>query len=203
VLRFRFSYNYLPPGLIPRLIVESHRNVLPGMPRWRTGAVLVARDCEVLVLADPDQRRIDLQVSGPVALRRAALNVVLNDLAAVHELNPEAEPTALVPLPDQPDEQVRYEHLLVLEERFGADHRYWPEAARREYTVGELLEGVRRDPVASSRRPSVTPSHGVTSQAHTVVLVHGIRTTALWQGPIRRAFGGPGFQGGTDELRPL
>ena len=57
VLRFRFRYNYLPPGLIPRLIVESHRNVMPGMPRWRTGAVLVTRDCEVLVTAAPDQRR--------------------------------------------------------------------------------------------------------------------------------------------------
>ncbi len=152
VLRFRFSYNYLPPGLIPRLIVELHRNVLPGMPRWRTGAVLVARDCEVLVLADPDQRRIDLQVSGPVALRRAALNVVLNDLETVHALNPEAEPLALVPLPEQPDQQVRYEHLLELERRYGSDHAFLPEGAGREFTVRELLEGVRRDPGASLRR---------------------------------------------------
>ena len=69
------TYSYLPSGLIPRLIVESHRNVSPGMPRWRNGVVLVTRRCTVLVEADSGKQRIDLQIDGPVALRRSALNV--------------------------------------------------------------------------------------------------------------------------------
>ncbi len=193
-LRFRYRYNYLPPSLIPRLIVESHRNLLPGRPRWRTGVVLVARDCEVLVLADPDQRRIDLQVDGSGALRRAALNIVLNDLEAVHGLNPEAEPVALVPIPDHPDEDVRYDYLLELERRFGASHEFLPQGARRLYQVGELLEGVRRDQNASLRRPSTAAAVNRSTEPHTVILIHGIRTTALWQNSIRRALEDQGFK---------
>jgi len=56
-------------------------------------------------------------VTGPPALRRAALNVALNHLETVHALNPEAEPVAVVPLPDRPTVHVRYEHLLMLEQR--------------------------------------------------------------------------------------
>jgi small GTP-binding protein len=163
VLRFRYGYGYLPPGLIPRLIVESSNNVKPDLPRWRSGVILATRGCEVLVIADPDARRVDLEVSGQAALRRAALNVVLNHLERVHALNPEAEPLALVPLPEQPDQQVRYEHLLELERRYGSDHAFLPEGAGREYTVRELLEGVRRDtgappPREPQARPEVEPS---------------------------------------------
>ena len=107
VLRFRYRYSYLPSGLIPRLIVESHRNVSPGMPRWRNGVVLVTRRCTVLVEADSGKQRIDLQVDGPVALRRSALNVVLNDLETVHARNPEAEPLAVVPLTDDLNSDVK------------------------------------------------------------------------------------------------
>jgi internalin A len=194
LLRFRYRYNYLPPSLIPRLIVESHRNVVPGRPRWRTGAVLFTRDCDVLVLADPDKRRIDLQADGPAALRRAALNVVLNDLEAVHALNPEAEPVALVPLPDRPDEQVRYDYLLELERRWGPSHAFLPEGAERMYEVEELLEGVRRDQNASLERPTVTDDRNRDIQPHTVILIHGIRTTALWQNSIRRTLEDQGFK---------
>jgi hypothetical protein len=55
---------------------------------------------------------------------------VLNDLDAVHRLNPEAEPLALVPLPDNPKEQVRYEHLLMLELKMGPDCAFSPRALR-------------------------------------------------------------------------
>jgi internalin A len=98
-LRFRYEYKYLPTGLIPRFIVESHRNLAPQKLRWRTGVVLDMRGCAALVVADLDRRRVDIQVKGSWPLRRAALNVVLNDLEAVHALNPEAGPVAFVPFP--------------------------------------------------------------------------------------------------------
>jgi internalin A len=144
-LRFRYTYNYLPPGLLPRFIVQAHQNLAPGKFRWRTGVVLVVIDCDILVTADPDQRRVEVAVKGPVARRRAALNVVLNHLETVHALNPEAEPTALVPLPDRPDVHVRYQHLLRLEELEGSDHSFIPDGANAKYRVGDLLNGVRRD----------------------------------------------------------
>lgn len=149
-LRFRFAYGFLPPSLIPRFIVHAHQNLAEGRFRWRTGAVMVARDCDVLVTADLDQRRVDIQVKGPAALRRSALNVMLDHLEAVHRLNPESNPIAVVPLPDQPELHVRYDHLLRLEERRGAGYEFIPEGTDREYKVSELLDGVRN--TTNSRR---------------------------------------------------
>ena len=145
-LRFRFAYDFLPPGLIPRFIVQAHRNLTDHPTRWRTGAVLRAADCPILVRGDRDRRRIDIMVAGPEGLRRSALNVVLDDLEDVHARHyPEIGAKALVPLTDQPELDVSYYHLLRLEERRGLDHEFDPEGADRSYTVRELLEGVRRN----------------------------------------------------------
>jgi hypothetical protein len=189
-LRFRYVYNYLPPGLIPRFIVQSRQNLTPEKSRWRTGVVLGVRDCEALVLADLDQRRVDIQVTGPPALRRAALNVVLNNLETVHALNPEAEPVAVVPLPDRPEVHVRYEHLLMLEQRMGSDYSFIPDGADRLYTIRELLDGVRRD---EAKQPSKVDSPTQHAKSHVVILVHGIRTRALWQNELRKILQKDGF----------
>ena len=192
---FAMPTSYLPPGLIPRFIVESHQNLTPERARWRTGVVLNVRNCQVLVLADLDQRRVDLQVDGPIALRRAALNVVLNDLKVVHALNPEAEPVALVPLPDRPEVHVSYEHLLKLEASFGPDHEFIPDGAERAYQVRELLEGVRlgQAVIASSTTTARTGERHEDTQTHVVILIYGIRTRALWQNAIGRALKRQGF----------
>jgi pimeloyl-ACP methyl ester carboxylesterase len=196
-LRFRYGYNFLPSGLIPRFIVESHRHLTADKRRWRTGAVLRVRDCDILVLADLDQQRVDIQIAGSPALRRAALNVVLDDLDAVHALNPEADPVAVVPLPDHPDTGVSYDYLLTLEREEGSDFLFRPEGtihlpagATRRYTVGELLDGVRRD---GRHQPRRTDSPPQPAKLHVVILVHGIRTRALWQNDLRNVLQNEGF----------
>jgi len=189
VLRFRFVYKYLPPGLVPRFIVESHQNLTPERAHWRTGVVLRTRDCHVLVVADLDQRRIDIKVDGPPKLRRLALNIVLDDLEAVHRLNPEAEPVARVPLPDRPDLDVTYAHLLKLEGQ-KTETLQCPDGADHDYQVGELLEGVRRD---ESRQPSKIADPVKETKPHVVILVHGIRTWALWQNELRKTLEREGF----------
>ena len=144
-LLFRFSYDFLPPGLIPEFIVQANRNLTATRTRWRTGVVLGVADCRILVRGDRDRRRIDIAVDGPATRQRSALNVVVNDLEAVHARNPESGAKPLVPLIDWPELHVSYGHLLKLEERYGLDYKFVPEDADRSYTVGELLEGVRRD----------------------------------------------------------
>jgi internalin A len=145
VLRFRIAYEFLPRGLVPRFIVQSHKKLAAEGARWRTGVVLRVSECNVLVQADPERRIIDITVDGPPGMRRSALDVVREDLAFVHELNPEAKPRELVPLPDNRSVDVAYEHLRKLEDRYGRDHEFLPQGAEREYRVSELLDGVRDD----------------------------------------------------------
>ena len=156
-LRFRFHYEFLPRRLIPRFIVQTHRNLTDNPTRWRTGVLLKASGCKILVRRDGDKSLIDIVVSGPVGRRRGALNVVLNDLEYVHKLNPEIGPDPRVPLPRQPEVSVSYEHLLHMELLNGPGYELHPEGANRPYTVHELLDGVRRDrPGDAEKETSVT-----------------------------------------------
>ncbi len=156
-LKFRVQYRFLPPGLLPRFIVQAHRNLTDKPTRWRTGVVLGAEGCHILVRADRDNHRIEITVAGPRSRQRAALGVVLNDLDDVNARNPGTEPKLQVLLREQPDVAVEYDHLLKLEARRGLDHEFDPVGADRPYTVRELLEGVRRE--AGSFRSDGDPSH--------------------------------------------
>jgi internalin A len=146
-LRFRFEYlPLLPQRLMPRFIVQAHRNLTAQPTRWRTGVRLSAAKCEILVSADIELKRVDIAVDGPPGLRRAALNVVLDDLDEVHRLNPELKPKALVPLPDEPALAVEYDDLLKWEREEGPQYTFWPSGgAKRKYSVQELLDGTRRE----------------------------------------------------------
>ncbi len=171
VLRFRYVYDYLPPGLIPRFIVRANRNLTPEKTRWRTGVVLKVRDCPLLVLADTEKKRVDIQVEGPQSLRRSALNIILDDLEFVHKLNLEAGPVARVPLPDYPEIDVSYEHLRKLEDQ--KIDTYFPDGADHAYQVSALLEGVRRQEL---QQPASSVGPPKVIKPHVVILIHGIRT---------------------------
>jgi nucleoside phosphorylase/Leucine-rich repeat (LRR) protein len=150
-LRFRFQYNILPADFIPRLIVEAHRILSDKPTWWRTGVVLKAEHCLVLVRADLARNRIEIQVKGTTG-RREALSVVRHYFDAVHHYYAKLPFEARVPLPDQPEESVGYEHLIRLEREESINYRFLPERANHKYSVRELLEGVREDARRLRRR---------------------------------------------------
>ena len=114
-IRFRYRYDILPSNIFPRFIVEAHRRLADPPTRWQTGAVLVIEDCRVVVTADLSNRLIDIRVDGQESPGRTALGIVRYHLENVHELHREVDPEALVPLYDQPELDVPYEHLIRLE----------------------------------------------------------------------------------------
>ncbi|HWO26635.1 MAG TPA: COR domain-containing protein [Kofleriaceae bacterium] len=174
-LRFRFQYSLLPTGFIPRFIVEAHRSLTDKPTWWRTGVVLGAEGCRILVRGDTARNRVEIHVAGTVG-QRAALSVIRNYFEAVHRHYAKLTVSARVPLPDQPDVDIGYDHLITLELEEGPEHAFRPEGARRKYTVRELLEGVRHDearhrrhdrdapprpgPDDHARRPSASPYRG-------------------------------------------
>ncbi len=173
-LRFRYRYEYLPSGLLPRLIVQGHPHLADPHVIWRSGAVFDIQNCKVLVIADRDKKRIDIQVDGPLPRRRAALGAVQADLDAVHAWNPEAKPQARVPLPDQPELDVSYDHLLKLEERSKLD--FLPDGADREYKVADLLDGVRTVPAKAPTSGDLS----IVKDSFLKSLGDGLAKAALW-----------------------
>ncbi|HEX7844004.1 MAG TPA: COR domain-containing protein [Kofleriaceae bacterium] len=150
-LRFRFQYSLLPTGFIPRFIVEAHRSLTDRPTWWRTGVVLGAEGCRILVRGDAARNRVEIHVAGTTG-KRAALSIVRNYFDAVHRYYAKLPVEARVPLPDQPEVDVGYDHLVKLEQEEGLDHRFLPERANRKYSVRELLEGVRDDGARRRRR---------------------------------------------------
>ncbi len=171
-LRFRYRYNkLLPPGLIPRFIVEAHKKLENTRICWRSGAVFEAAQCRVLVSADRNKRLVDVAVKGPSTLQRAALNVILDDLERVHELHGDLGVEARVPLSEQPDIDVSYKHLLTLEAEDGPDCMFRPEGGNRKYTVQELLDGVRRDTKRQEEIDMQKPNRDLRVRAKNVTII--------------------------------
>ena len=73
----------------------------------------------------------------------------------VHRLNPECGAKALVPLPEQPELDVSFEHLRDLNSNpeFGPDYRFPIKEARRSYVISELLGSVSPDELCRSVAP--------------------------------------------------
>jgi hypothetical protein len=68
-LRFRFHYSLLPTGFIPRFIVEAHRSLTDKPTWWRTGVVLGAEGCRILVRGETARHRVEIQVAGQTSPR--------------------------------------------------------------------------------------------------------------------------------------
>jgi C-terminal of Roc, COR, domain len=152
-LRFRYSYVALRRGLMPQFQVKSHELFGPKARRWRSGCVLEFEGCSVLVDGDLGRKRVDILVNGPENRRREALAVVRSIFGVVHAAIPECEPSERIPLPDDVELDVSYEHIVKMEEQFGPEKLYNPEGTMTEYKVGTLLDGVTAG--ARSGRPSL------------------------------------------------
>jgi small GTP-binding protein len=143
-LRFCYTYDLLPSGLIPRLIVEAHGLLSREKPTlWKGGAVFEVGACKALVKADRSKNRVDLSIFGPEYQRREALGIVRDYLRRVHAHYLALGQHPRVPLPDQIEVAVSYEHLLKLEQEEGPAYSWLPEGANRKYSVSELLNGIR------------------------------------------------------------
>ena len=140
-LNFQYHYAALPGGIMPRLIVRMHGNLTTNPTTWQSGAVLEIHGYRALVRGDTQAGKVYISVQGEVPVRRRnALAVIRDQFRQIHRTIPKIGAQEKVPLPDNPDVVVGYEHLLTLEEQ-GID-RFVPEGATKAYLVQDLLNGV-------------------------------------------------------------
>jgi internalin A len=112
-LNFRYEYDVLPEGLLPRFIVRTH-SLSEGEHRWRTGVILRFEEGRALVKADVVDKKVFIHVNGQVEARRRLLAVIRSDFERIHA-DLKFKPAELVPLINHPDEAVTYQELLVYE----------------------------------------------------------------------------------------
>ena len=113
-LNFRYEYEVLPEGLLPRFIVRTH-SLSEGEHRWRTGVILRFEEGRALVKADVVDKKVFIHVTGQAEARRRLLAVIRSDFERIHS-DLKFKPAELVPLHEHPDEAVTYQELLVYEQ---------------------------------------------------------------------------------------
>lgn len=155
-LVFRYQYEVLPEGLLPRFIVQTHAHSerQPHL-RWRTGVVLERDGCQAVVRADARERRVDIHITGPERPRRDLLAIMRDKFDEQHRDLKGLTVDERVPIPGEGDASgkgltVSYRHLLTLEEE---DEKWCrPEGSKQKHRVADLLNGVESQESRQQRR---------------------------------------------------
>lgn len=83
-VRLRYTYEVLPPGLLPRFIVRTHA-LSDGAPHWRHGVVLRHGDASALIREESDRPELYVFVlGGDDDTRRVLVTMVRRELQSLH-----------------------------------------------------------------------------------------------------------------------
>ena len=141
MLRFRYRYDSLPRGLVPRLIVGLHTALEDPPMAWLSGMRL--RIGEATVVVEGGDKVVEIAVTGDGRL--SALTHVRRAMEEAHGVYAEIGAQAVVPMPGDAAREETLEHLVWLAGEKGMDHMVCPSGARRDYRVGDLLAAVDAD----------------------------------------------------------
>jgi small GTP-binding protein len=140
-LKFFIEYDFLPRSIMPRFIVKIHRDIKDDL-QWRTGVVLENKkfnSCAV-VKSDNEAKKIYIDVNG--GQKRDYFSSILFNLREINSSFEKLKVIEKIPLPDEPEIAVRYDHLVYLEEI--GEEKYRPEGSKKEYKVRDLLGTVNK-----------------------------------------------------------
>jgi len=147
--RLKLVYpDFIPKSVLPRLIVRLHHQI-EGELRWRSGVVFKSLDLgtRALVRADFLARSIEVIVSGPG--RRDFLSVLRSEFRHIHSKFEKFYVSERIPLPEQDEITVSYDHLIRLEE--AGETMVFPEGATTTYPIADLLGSVRVSKIWSEK----------------------------------------------------
>ncbi len=147
-LKFQYHYNVFFNSIITRFIVKMHEYIYKNT-YWRTGVVLAYKSGDMvinraLVKADPAERKVYIFVDGNQNTRREFLSRIREKFDEIHQSFADEYVRdnihQKVPVPNNPEFVVDYEHLLRLE---SVGKRYViPEGMVDEVDIRELLNGI-------------------------------------------------------------
>lgn len=89
-LKFRFSYAFMPEGILTRLVVRKHEDIshVENQPlAWKRGAILEYAGCRLQVIEREDDGRkvIDIEAIGKSSEQKYALRQVRDEIEKIHQ----------------------------------------------------------------------------------------------------------------------
>ena len=135
-LKFIIHYDFLPRSVLPRFIVNMHRDIKNQL-QWRTGVVLEDKDFNSTAVVKADHEAGSIYIYVNNGQKRDYFSAILAILRRINKSFEKLKTTELIPMPDAPGITVDYKHLIRLEEE-GIEF-YLPGESDKKYRVKDLL----------------------------------------------------------------
>ncbi len=168
-LNYEFHYAFLPHGLIPRLIVQTHTLSSPKN-RWRKGIVLSYANCKALIIGDSIKRLVTVRIMhGQPIARREFLGIIRAYIKQIHHefSGDRLDVLERVPLIGCPSFSVRHEKLLAFERQGIQSYPEFDGVNVIDVNVSDLLNGVETADYDSRAHPKTAkPKHIFISYSH-------------------------------------
>jgi len=147
-LHFRYQYQFMPKGIITRLIVRLNHLIERRDGEdlvWEKGVVLNKNGVRAQVTEEITKNEglkvINMVLDGPPHGQKEFLADLRAEVRGIHEKSFKGiNVKEMVPIPAQPEVAVSYEHLKTLE-RLG-EQTFIPQGLQEKVSVQKLLNGV-------------------------------------------------------------
>ncbi len=137
-MRFRLNYGNYPPDLfITQFIVERYHSI-DNEKRWRSGVVVIDGDCRAIVRRSFRDDHIEIEIDGPIKMRRGYLHGLLDIFSQLHRPYKEIKVLREIPYKDY---WLNYDHLLKFEAK---DEPFYHPDLDERIPVSEVLDGYGR-----------------------------------------------------------
>lgn len=147
-LHFRLQYPFMPKGIITRVIVRLHEWIESEAGEglvWERGVVLRKHGVRAQVTEEITKQEglkvINIVLDGPPSAQKEMLADLRAELRAIHEKSFRGiNVKEMVPIPEEPEIAVPYEHLLLLESK--GEETFFPQGYHERVSVQRLLNGI-------------------------------------------------------------
>jgi len=138
LLRFQYHYDVMPSSIMSRYIVKVH-DFIRNRDYWRNGVIICKDNCAAFVFADPEDRKIYIEVAGKNN-KRDVLSFVRGQFELIHAKLNNIRVQSKIPVDELGTVVLDYEDMLFYEEI--GEMEIPVRALRRKINVLELLNGI-------------------------------------------------------------
>jgi len=154
-LRFYYSYDFLPAGVMTRFIVRVHQDLerKNGMDIcWREGAVMHRDDTRALIKVKPSEKRIEIRIHGNRETgKRELLAIICNQFDHINRQIKKIKISQEIPCKCSDDCSYRFNYeQLLMAEKVGKE-TVDCQVSWNEVQLSLLLDGYRRERVHMSK----------------------------------------------------
>ncbi|MDM8523231.1 COR domain-containing protein [Desulfococcaceae bacterium HSG8] len=154
-LQFEYHYEFLPAGIITRVIVRMHEFLIRREDKhlcWREGAYFEYENSQAMVRINPYTRITKIQVQG--SAEREFLAIIRSHFAAIHKTIRKIRFREKIPCTCTPECEHCFDYNVLLKYEEKNRDSIVCEKSIEDVSVGKLLDGIEK---AEVRRKKLFP----------------------------------------------